>query len=343
MDERHLFLLSGLDVELSFGEVKAVLSLLHPSHRVIKREGRVLIVETLSNVAEEVVERAAYAKLSARLLFETMTDERDILSSIDPSVIRDLIPPNSTTVVRGLTINGASIRKTNLERKIGSLIIDNLPSLKVNLRKPDYTITFISSPEKTYIGILEKTKPRRYFYYRVAGRRPFTLPSAMQPDLSRCLVNLSRTRIGGRILDPFAGTGGIMIEAALLGYEVYGIELKKWIAMGSLKNLRYYTPSLENIVVGDARKLMFRKCFDSIVTDPPYGRSTTIPDYSLFNLLETFFSESRECLGDDGTVTLVTPQEINIEDIASDMGYTLQESYKVRIHRSLIRKIMVFR
>ncbi|MCL7388312.1 MAG: THUMP domain-containing protein [Thaumarchaeota archaeon] len=343
MDEKHFFLLSGFDVELPFGEVKAVLSLLYPNHRIIKREGRILIVETSSNTAEEVVERTAYTKLSARLLSETITYERDILSSIDVSVIRDLIAPNSTIAVRGVTINGATVRKTDLERKIGSLIIENLPSLKVNLRKPDYTIIFVSSPEKTYIGILKKAKPSRYFYYRVAGRRPFTLPSAMQPDLSRCLVNLSRTKIGGRILDPFAGTGGIMIEAALLGYEVYGIELKRWIAMGALRNLRHYTPSLENIIVGDARKLMFRKCFNSIVTDPPYGRSTTIPDYILISLLETFFSESRECLEDDGTVTLVTPQEINIEDIASDMGYTLQESYKVRIHRSLIRKIMVFR
>lgn len=343
MDETYLFLLSGFDLDLPFGEVKAVLSLLHPEHKIIEREGRVLIVKTSGRVAEEVVERAAYTKLSALLLFEATTDEKDILSSIDISVIRDIVPPNSTILVRGITLNGANIRKTDLERKIGRLIIDSLPSLRVDLRRPDYTIIFVASPEKTYIGVLKKIKPKRFFYYRVAGRRLFTLPSAMQPDLSRCLVNLSRTRIGGRILDPFAGTGGIVIEAVLLGYEVYGIELKKWIALGALKNLKYYTAGFENIIIGDARKLMFRRCFNSIVTDPPYGRSTTIPDYSLINLLETFLYESRECLEDNATVTLVTPEEINIEDIAQHAGYILEESYKVRIHRSLVRKIMVFR
>lgn len=342
MDKKYLFLLSGIDGELPFGEVRAVLTLLHPQHKMIKREGRILVVETLSNIAEEVVDRTAYTRMSAQLLFETETNEKDILSTIDISIIKDLVLSNSTILVRGLTIDGVTLRKTELEKEIGSLIIDGIPSLKVDVRDPDYTIIFISSPEKTYIGLIKKIKPKRFFYYRVAGRRPFTLPSAMQPDLSRCLVNLSRTKIGGRILDPFAGTGGIMIEAILLGYEVYGVELKRWIALGALRNLKYYTPGLENIVVGDARKLMFRKSFDSMVTDPPYGRSTTIPDYSLTNLLETFFYELREYLKDEGRITLVTPEEINIEDIAMDAGYRLQESYKVRIHRGLIRKIMVY-
>lgn len=342
MDKTYLFLLSGVDKELPFAEIKAVLSLLHPEHQIVKREGRILIANTLKSIAEEVVDRTAYTKMSAQLLFETDTNERDILSAIDVSIIRNTVSSNSTIQVRGVTINGVSLRKTELEREIGSLIIDSIPSLKVDLKNPVYMITFVSSPEKTYIGIVEKIKPRRFFYPRVAGRRPFTLPSAMQPDLSRCLVNLSRTKIGGRILDPFAGTGGIMIEAILLGYEVYGVELKKWIGLGALRNLKYYTPGLENIIVGDARKLMFRKSFNSIVTDPPYGRSTSIPGYSLTNLLETFFYESREYLEDDGRMILVTPEEINIEDIALDAGYSLEELYRVRIHRSLIRKIMVY-
>lgn len=342
MDERYLFLLSGVDKELPFGEIKAVLSLLHPQHKILKREGRILIAETLGSVAGEVVDRTAYTKMSAQLLFETETTEKDILSAVDISTIKDIVQSDSTILVRGVTIDGVSLRKTELEKEIGSLIIDSIPGLKVDLRNPDYTVTFISSPEKTYIGVIRKTKPKRFFYYRVAGRRPFTLPSAMQPDLSRCLVNLSRTKIGGRILDPFSGTGGIMVEAILLGYEVYGVELKKWIALGSLRNLRYYTPGLENIIVGDARKLMFRRFFDSVVTDPPYGRSTTVLGYSLTNLLEAFFFEAKEHLKDESTIALVTPEEISIEDIATDAGYRLQEYYKIRIHRSLIRKIMVY-
>ncbi|MEM3398511.1 MAG: methyltransferase [Nitrososphaerota archaeon] len=342
MDERYLFLLSGVDKELPFGEIKAVLSLLHPQHKILKKEGRVLIAETLGSIARQVVDRTAYTRMSAKLLFETESTEKDILSTIDTSTIRNIVRSNSSMLVRGVTIDGARLRKTELEKEIGSLIIDSMPGLRVDLRNPDYTIMFISSPEKTYIGVVEKVKPKRFFYYRVAGRRPFTLPSAMQPDLSRCLVNLGRTKIGGRILDPFSGTGGIMIEGALLGYEVYGVELKKWIALGALRNLKYYMPGQENIIVGDARKLMFRRSFDGIVTDPPYGRSTTIPGHSLTSLLETFFCEAREYLKDEGTITLVSPEEINIEDIAADAGYRLQEYYKIRIHRSLIRKIMVY-
>lgn len=340
---KNFFLLSGFNPELPFAELRAALDLLDPDHRIISRDGRVVIADTDDDSADMAVERTAYTKLSARLVAVSPTRDQDVISSLDISAVKDFVARGSKIAVRGVSIGGAEISRTCLEREIGGRIVGEMPGLRVDLESPDSTIVFVAQPEKTYVGVLGKSKPKRFFYDRMAGKRPFSIPSAMQPDLSRCLVNLSRTRLGGRILDPFAGTGGIMIEAILLGYDVYGIELKKWIARGALKNLRHFTPSLENIIVGDARAPMFRgMSFDGIVTDPPYGRSTTIPDQSLVSLLESFFHVCGDVLVEGGRITIVTPEDVSVEDVARSAGYTLQEVYKVRIHKSLTRKVMVF-
>ncbi|MCX8193376.1 MAG: THUMP domain-containing protein [Nitrososphaeria archaeon] len=343
MIKRFFFLLSGFNEELPYAELRAVLDVLDPSHKIIKREGRIVVVETLEDVAAQVVERTAYTKLSALLLAETSPDEEDTISSLDTSVLKKIISSNSRIAVRGISIGEKTIIISDLEKKLGSKIVEDIPYLRVDLKTPDYIVLFVASPEKNYLGILRRVKHKRFFYYRKAGKRPFSIPSAMQPELSRCLINLSRTRIGGKILDPFAGTGGIMIEGILLGYDLYGVELKRWIALGALKNLKYYTPSLENIIVGDSRKPMFRRCFDSIVTDPPYGRSTTIPDKSLTNLLTSFFYNCGDHLKEGGSITIVVPENVYVEDITSSTGYNLREVYRVKIHRSLTRKVMVFR
>ncbi|GIQ99269.1 MAG: hypothetical protein CM15mP6_2860 [Methanobacteriota archaeon] len=56
--------------------------------------------------------------------------------------------------------------------------------------------------------------------------RPFFKPVTLDPRLARLMVSLSFS--GGppsMIVDPFCGTGGIAIEASLLGLEVLASDL----------------------------------------------------------------------------------------------------------------------
>lgn len=341
MREPHLFLLSGEYETLPKAELEAVLSILDPGHRVILRGRRVVVALTGRDVAEEAVERAAYTKLSARFLGASESVEEEIVGSVDVGLIKELIPKGASIAVRGKRVGGVELRKTEVEGKIGAKILRELPGLNVNLRNPDYTVIFVSEPGLTVVGLLRAAKPKKFFRERLAGKRPFSLPSAMQPDFSRCMVNLARVRLGGRILDPFAGTGGIMIEALLLGYRVYGVEIKRWIAEGGLRNLRRYAPGMEHMMVGDARRLMFRRCFDGVVTDPPYGRSTTVPDMSVERLLERFFWEVSEVLVEGGRVVVAAPAEYAVEELAREAGFEVIEAHLARVHGSLVRRVVV--
>ncbi len=341
------FLLSGEYETLPAAELRSVLRILDPRHRIIKISPtqRVLVVNTDITSAENAVERAAYTKLCCRLIAITETSKEAVLNSVTKEDLSEIFPEGiEKFAVRGRRIEGAKINRLSIERELGARILKLNPGLRVDLMNPDATIFILSEPQMTFVGILINSKPKNFFRDRVAGRRPFSLPSAMQPDFSRAMVNLAEAKLGGRILDPFSGTGGIMIEAGLLGYDVYGVELKEWIAEGALRNLRRYLPGREFMIVGDARNPVFRdEAFDAVVTDPPYGRSTTVPSQSIQSLLHKFFDGSLRLLRDRGRVVMASPIDVELEEIAREHGLTFLERHLARVHGSLVRKVVVLR
>jgi len=340
---RYFFLLSGIYETLPRAELKAVLEVLDPSYRLIREYSRIVVAETLERAAKEVVYRTAYTKLVGEFLLKCETDEDTILKSIKQIDLKDFVDSDVEKIaVRGMRLDGVRLRKLELEASIGEHVLNMIPRLRVDLKRPDLTIIFVAQPELTVVGKLLEAKPKHFFDERIAGRRPFSLPSTMQPDFSRAMVNLARVEVGGRILDPFAGACGIVIEALLLGYETHGVELKDWIALGGLKNLKRYARGKEFMIVGDARKPMFReRLFDAIVTDPPYGRSTTIPDRSIKNLLTEFFEVAAELLVDHGRIVLAVPSELDLSELIAGTGFKIRESHLARVHRSLTRRVVV--
>ena len=101
--------------------------------------------------------------------------------------------------------------------------------------------------------------------------KPFFHPGVLMPRMARSLVNLTQTRAGERLLDPFAGTCGILIEACLIGIEGVGIEVQTRLVKGALCNLENMDCSL---ILGDAKRLPLKRCF--------HGRSR--PGYALWKV-----------------------------------------------------------
>jgi SAM-dependent methyltransferase len=83
---------------------------------------------------------------------------------------------------------------------------------------------------------------------------------------AKLLVNLSQTAAGERLLDPFAGIGGIVLEAARRGITVLCGDIEEALRIGLAQ------ASGGRAAIWDARALPLPgECVDAIVTEPPYA------------------------------------------------------------------------
>jgi len=339
---RYFFHLSGEYPELSFGELKAILSTFDSSSKVALDFKNVGIAETTKDCAVLAVERSAYVK-EAALLVAKSTDMQELLNNVKSAPLYELLNDGETFEVRCVKCWGAEYETKKVEAELGRIILNCGKYVSVNLEKPDKRFVVLATPHGLFFGLSIAKKRKKEFYERKAGKRPFTLPSALQPKIARCMVNLARIRPGGRVLDPFAGSASILSEAWLLGYEPVGLEIKYWICKGARLNLERYAPGGLGIINADARAAPLRRGFDSIVTDPPYGRSTTIPANSLTNLLEDFLSKLTDLLIEGGSVCMASPSDIDVISLGKAYGLEVLETYTIKVHRTLTRNITVFR
>jgi tRNA (guanine10-N2)-dimethyltransferase len=170
---------------------------------------------------------------------------------------------------------------------------------------------------------------------------PFQRPVSLPPRLARAAANLGRVRAGDRVLDPFLGTGALLAEAGLLGARLYGIDRDATMVRGALENLTHLGLSAEALVVGDAGTVDFTDsdlAFDALVTDPPYGRSSSTGGESAEHLVERVVPRWARRLTPRGRVVLIVPSG------APDLSppWRRQLSVPVRVHRSLTREFRVY-
>ena len=85
------------------------------------------------------------------------------------------------------------------------------------------------------------------------------------------------------------------------------------------------------------------KTVDLVLTDPPYGRSSTTKGMDLGVLYSKASSSIYHALKKGGTACMISPEDVRLEEIAVKAGFEVAEVHHVRVHRSLTRKIAVFK
>lgn len=133
------------------------------------------------------------------------------------------------------------------------------------------------------LGATRAVQPFDEFSNRDYGRPARDIRSGMlPPKIARVMINLSQTDKNGAILDPFCGSGTILQEAILLGYEqVKGSDISQKAIEDASDNLQWLSRSsakvlscLPSLTVADARHLSQKfesESIDAIVTEPYLG------------------------------------------------------------------------
>ena len=229
------------------------------------------------------------------------------------------------------------------ERKAGALILEHCDNIKVKLREPNSLVRLVAFGNDVYIAIEKIKLNKKHFEESKPHKRPFFYPGSMSPKLARCMVNLSRAKAGQLVLDPFCGTGGILIEAGLIGCKVVGSDIYWKMKNGTAINLDYYGITDYRTFNLDVRELKMYEKVASVVTDPPYGISTSTGDIEGNDIFKEFFHAIYDNMRDDAYLCMASPHYVDLKPMADEVGFEIVEQYGIKMHRSLTRIISVIR
>ncbi len=229
------------------------------------------------------------------------------------------------------------------ERNAGALILEKCNNIKVRLKNPKSLVRLVAFKDIIYIAIEKYHLDKKHFEDIKPHKRPFFYPGSMIPKLARCMVNLSRVKAGQLLLDPFCGTGGILIEAGLIGCKVVGSDVNWKMKNGSAINLDYCGIKDYRTFHLDVRELKMYEKVASVVTDPPYGISTSTGDIDGDDIFKEFFHAIYDNMAEDAYLCMASPHYVDLNPMLDEVGFELVEQYSIKMHRSLTRIISVIK
>jgi tRNA (guanine10-N2)-dimethyltransferase len=267
----------------------------------------------------------------------------ELLGRCDPDVesaraLLDAATPNrsGTVAVRADDVRGRTgVDTQRAERVLGSVLVDR--DFVIDLEAPDHELRALFADGTCAVGWLA-AESTRDFGDRVPSDRPFVQPGSMDPLLARALVNVAGAREGATVVDPMCGTGGLLVEAGLVGADVLGVDVQSKMVRGAAENFEHFLASGWSVARGDARALPVGDgAADAVVFDAPYGRQSKI-EGELGSLVLNALTEARR----------IAPRCVVVGDRpwaqpASTAGWTTEAAFDRRVHRSLTRYVLVLR
>ncbi|MDG6220697.1 MAG: methyltransferase [Candidatus Thermoplasmatota archaeon] len=337
MSRKILVEFSGENYALAMGEMAAVSATLGWSMPDDVEPGVAqIVVDKPACAAEKLMSRLGLAHRSLELFETGFLEERArVLADAAGELSQALSGKNYAIRAHRLHGGTKGPHLEEIKRELGSMITGS----KVNLREPEEIID-IWVGEKMHVGLSHGMVQRRELESRKVDRRPFFSPVSIHPKLARAILNLSRVGDGEVAYDPFCGTGGILIEAALMGLNPMGSDIRREMVEGTRKNMDHFGVEGELFIHDINNPLDPDVVVDVLVTDPPYGRATKTVGAKTSGLIEACFSRAEELLERGRRMVIVIPDFLQAKQDFE--GMVLMERYEHYVHGSLTRQFCVY-
>ncbi|MBI5884864.1 RsmD family RNA methyltransferase, partial [archaeon] len=202
------------------------------------------------------------------------------------------------------------------------------------------SLTVMLAGKKFFYCLNGKWRDTKAFMQRSHKFRQFRMPTTLDPKLARAMVNLAKPEKGDRLLDAFCGSGGLLIEAGLLGLKATGVELDEKVFNGCRQNLESFGLKDFKLVNEDFLKAKFAEKFDAIVTEPPFGRSAKVSEKNLELFYKKMFDKLHELLKPSALLVLSLP--MHNKRLYSNKFICLKH-FSLRVHKSLTKHFFVLK
>ncbi len=184
-------------------------------------------------------------------------------------------------------------------------------------------IVLINQENKTLVGRTLAVQLFKELSFRDYGRPGRDDRSGMlPPKLAQMMINLAGLKPNGTILDPFCGSGTVLVEARLMGQSrIYGSDIsdraiadsrENWQWLEKQLNLGPQKLDLKKISATEVSKWLPPHSVDAIITEPYLGPAgsqnnlkRTISD--LNHLYSQSLQEIRKIIKPSGTVVMLWP------------------------------------
>jgi len=327
--------LSGENLPLARCEVMSCMEALGCPGSIVHSQGKVLVIDSKAK-AGDLVRRLGLARGIYRVLGEGEGTVYGI-----KRLVRDAdIPPGRTrvTALRSSREGVGPSLAQDLAGAVGATLSRSNP---IDLKNPELTLT-VAVGRPTALGVQLGEVDRLGMRSRMVKHRPFFSPVSIEPKYARALINLSRCPDDGRLLDPFAGTGGIPMEAGIMGMGSAGADLQQEMVEGARMNLDHFKVSGCQMYQGDFQDVWESQGpFHTVATDPPYGRSSTGGGEDILTLYERFFNVAADHLPPGRFMSTIMPSNMEAEPWPD--RFQLIDDHSLRVHRSLKRRFLSFK
>ena len=327
MATEYLFELGGENKELAKIEAQELLKTEGYNPKTHFEEGQIILIETSQKLALKTIRRLGMTKRVSRIIHSS--EEKDIEKVIEQLPTLDL--GKSSFAIRQICRKAVSEKKVAI--KIGQKIpVEN----KTDLANPDIKILFYTD-SRTIISIREEDSTTSYksCLEHHVRYRPYFSPISIHPRIARSMVNLANCSTNNTVLDPFCGTGGILIEAADMGMKAKGLDLLEKMVVNSKGNLEHFGLEGE-IEKGDVKESKNQN-FEAIVTDPPYGIASSTGGEKISELLQRAMNIFSDAMKKGKRIVMA----ISNPELVQTTNFKKIYQFEWYIHKSLTRYIMV--
>lgn len=358
---------SGWHGQLFAAEMSALVGKVNPlsgSQRLLSSATDITASDlSFSATLDDLLQPAAHIVISGE---PKVVKEDDLKDAFAEWLTTTSLTPEMGTVAVRPTRHGARASGWSASALAGHLgaVLSGV-GWSIDLENPQVEIGLVVNCQSGLIawGVSHFSEPPRVGWkQRSPTQRPFFKPVSLDPRHARLMLNLVRSQ--GVILDPMCGTGGIGVEASLMGISSLSLDLDKEMVAGAKENFSW---ALDNgatveagLQVGDATELpnildaTILEEINGVCVDPPYGRNAWRSEEA-GNLFIRVCASTRKVVGEGSYLVCMLPCEASDDEkiygqswseicaAMEEVGWKVNDKWLIPVHASMVRVMVLAR